>query len=155
MQLYGLDELIAAHPFFRGLPADTCRMIAGCGRNVHFAAGERIFRSGDPADAFYVIRHGSVALEFSGPRGPVVFETLHENEILNTVWLVPPYRCRSDARALEPVRAIALDAVCLRGKCDADHDLGYELMKRFVPMLLERLDHARVQAADLYGASGT
>ncbi len=65
-------------------------------------------------------------------------------------WLVPPYRWSYDAKALETTRALALDAKCLRGKCDDDHDLGYELMKRFVPVLVERLQATRLQMADVY-----
>lgn len=64
-----------------------------------------------------------------------------------------PYRRRYDARAVELTRAIAFDCRCLRDKCEADHDLGYELMKRFLPPLLERLEAARLQSADVYGKS--
>ncbi len=147
-----LDAIIAAHPFFAGLGADVCRMIAGCGRNVRFDAGVRIYRQGDPADVFYLIRYGRVALEMAGGGTPLVYETLGDGDILNASWLVPPHVCRSDARALVLTRAIALDAVCLRGKCDADHHLGYELMMRFVPVVVERLANARLQAMDLYGS---
>jgi hypothetical protein len=38
-----------------------------------------------------------------------------------------------DARAVEPVRAFALDGNCLRAKCEADQHFGYELVKRFLP----------------------
>jgi CRP/FNR family cyclic AMP-dependent transcriptional regulator len=64
---------------------------------------------------------------------------------------VPPYRWTYDARALELVRAIAMDATCLRDKCEADHDLGYELMKRFMPVMVERLHSTRLQMLDVYG----
>lgn len=144
--------MIAAHPFFKGLSADVCRMIAGCGKNVRFDPGQRIYRQGDPADTFYVIRIGRVALEVQAGGKPTIFDTLSDNDILNASWLVPPYVCQSDARAVAVTRAISLDAVCLRGKCDADHNLGYELMKRFVPVVVERLTNARLQALDVYGS---
>ena len=69
-------------------------------------------------------------------------------------WLIPPYRWTYDAQALELMRAIAMDADCLRGKCEADHDLGYDLMKRFVPVLVERLQATRLQMLDVYGTPG-
>ncbi len=150
METTPLDRIVASHPFFQGLSPDICALIAGCGRNVHFKPGGWIFRQGDSADAFYVIRHGKVALEMPGAGQAIVFQTVGEGDILNASWLVPPYRCASDARAVEVTRAIAFDAVCLRGKCDQDHHLGYELMKRFVPVMVERLTHARMQALDLY-----
>jgi hypothetical protein len=48
-------------------------------------------------------------------------------------------------------RAIGIDAACLRGKCEADHDLGYEMMKRFLPILVQRLHATRLQILDVYG----
>ena len=45
------------------------------------------------------------------------------------------YRWHFDARALSAVRATAFDGACLRGKCDDDPALGYELMKRFAQVL--------------------
>ncbi len=78
-------------------------------------------------------------------RGAVQFETLGEGEIVGLTWLLPPYRWGYDARAIELMRAIALDATCLRDKCEADHDLGYALMKRFLPVLVQRLQATRLQ----------
>jgi CRP-like cAMP-binding protein len=150
MEIHSLNHIIARHPFFDGLSDEACDLIAGCGKNVLFEPGDRIYRQDDPADTFYVIRHGRVALEMPGAGQAYVFQTLGDGDVLNASWLVPPYRCTSDARAVETTRAFAFDAVCLRGKCDADHDLGYELMKRFVPVMIERLSHARLQAMDIY-----
>lgn len=151
METRSLNQIIASHPFFAGLPAEICELIAGCGRNVRFDPDERLYGQGDPAEFFYVIRHGMVALEMPGQGQPLVFQTLSDGDILNASWLVPPYKAASGARAVETTLAFAFDAVCLREKCEADHHLGYELMKRFVPVMIERLSHARMQALDLYG----
>lgn len=146
-----LETIIAAHPFFAGLDPAIAQTISGCGKQVRFEKGAYLYRQGDPADTFYVLRHGRIGLELPGPHGGIIFHTDHEGDILNAAWIVPPYRCNSDARALEASVAVALDGACLRGKCEADTALGYELMKRFVPVLVERLMDARVQALDIYG----
>ena len=49
------------------------------------------------------------------------------------------------------MRAVEIDAACLRAKCEADHDLGYDMMKRFMPILIQRLHSAQMQILDLYG----
>ncbi len=152
MELHKLDDVIARDPFFRGLSKPFCEIIAGCGKHVRFEKSQIVYRQGDPADTFYVIRHGHVALELPGGGRPLVYQTLHDGDILNASWVVPPYRCQSNARAVETTVAIAFDASCLRDKCDANHDLGYDLMKRFVPVVVERLTHARLQSIDVYGA---
>ncbi|TLM98114.1 Crp/Fnr family transcriptional regulator, partial [bacterium] len=51
---------------------------------------------------------------------------------------------------VELTRAIALDGKCLRAKSEEDHNLGYELLKRFSEIIVERLDATRLQLLDLY-----
>jgi CRP/FNR family cyclic AMP-dependent transcriptional regulator len=147
-----LDEILAQVPFFEGLPDDEIALIAGCGRNVRFAAGETIFRQGDPADTFYVVRHGTVAVgNFVPPRGELVIETLEAGDLLGWSWLFPPYRSHFDARALSTVRATQFDGACLRDKCAADPVLGRDLMSRFAQVLIERLQWTRLRLLDVYG----
>ena len=101
-----LETVLAETPFLEGLDDERLALLAGCAGNVHFGAGETIFRQGDRADAFYVLRHGSVALEtFVPTRGPVVIETIEGGEVLGWSWLFAPYRWHFDARALTGVRA--------------------------------------------------
>ena len=148
----GLDRYIREHPFFAGLADEYVQLVVGCASNVVFKAGSYLYRHGDPADTFYLLRHGRVALEMSAPaRAPVTFQTVVEGEIVGVSWLLPPYRWSYDARAVDLVRAIAMDAKCLRDKCDSDHDLGYDMMMRFVPVLVSRLQATRMQIMDVYG----
>jgi CRP/FNR family cyclic AMP-dependent transcriptional regulator len=149
----GLERIIKAHPFFAELEDRFCNLVCGCAKNVRFEAGQYLFHESEPADQFYLIRHGRVALELAAPgRGAVTFQTLGEGEIVGVSWLIPPYRWTYDARALGLVRAIAMDAACLRRKSEEDHDLGYDMMKRFVPVLVQRLEATRLQILDVYGA---
>ncbi len=147
-----LEELIADAPLFEGLSAAHLRLIAGCGANEHFAAGAELFREGAPADRFFLIREGAVALEVEAPgRGRLVIETLHPGEVVGWSWLFEPYRWQFDARARELTRVVGFDGVCLRGKCEADHELGYQLMRRFAASVIERLQATRLQLLDVYG----
>ena len=47
---------------------------------------------------------------------------------------------------------MAFDGACLRGKCDEDHELGYQLMRRFAADMVDRLQATRMQLLDVYGA---
>jgi CRP/FNR family cyclic AMP-dependent transcriptional regulator len=122
-----LAALLADLPFFQGLAPDVVETAAACGSNVRFLEGEPLFRAGDDAVALYVIRHGSVALE---PGGIVEAGT-----VIGWPWLVHPYRWPFGARAVSLVRATALDAACLRVRCEYDARLGYVLMSRFAETL--------------------
>ena len=147
-----LEPILAAHPFFQDLPANYLQLIVGCAANVRFAAGQFIFREGEEANHFYLIRHGTVALEIFAPeRGPITLQTLGEGDVLGWSWLFPPHRWHFDARAITLTRAIALNGQCLRNKCDEDHDLGYELAMRFARVMIERLHATRQQFLALHG----
>ncbi len=147
-----LEQILQKHPFFAGAPAELIRLVAGCARNHIFHAGEYLFHEGEPANEFFLIREGKVALEIKAPAHPaIVFETLAVGDFAGSSWLIPPYRWVFDARAVELTRTTGIDAACLRGKCEADHDLGYEMMKRFLPALVKRLQATRLQILDVYG----
>ena len=150
--MQGLERIILDQPFFAGLGPEFGAAISGCARNLRFTAGEYLFREGEPANEFYLLRQGSVALELHSPgQQPLIVATLRESDILDGSWLVPPYCWTFDARASDLVRVLGVDARCLREKCEADHDLGYEMMKRFLPILMKRLHTTRLQILDVYG----
>ena len=147
-----LERLLAEQPFLQGLPPGYVQLLGGCASNSRFDVGRLIFRQGEEADQFYLIRHGRVAIEIHAPgRGPISVQTLGEGEVLGWSWLMPPYRWHFDARAVTLVRALALDGKCLRSKCEEDHDLGYEFLKRFAQLIVQRLDATRLQLLDVYG----
>jgi CRP-like cAMP-binding protein len=149
-----LEQILAHHPFFQGLDERYIQLVAGCGSNVKFEAGEFLFKEGEEANAFYLIRRGKIAVEaFAAERGSLIIDTLTDGDILGWSWLIPPYHWHFDAKAVDLTRAIALDARCLRTKCEQDHDLGYELLKRFSQIIEDRLQATRVQLLDLYSVS--
>jgi CRP-like cAMP-binding protein len=147
-----LKRVLSEHPFLSGMDKQYLELLVGCASNVAFKPGEFVFREGEPADAFYFIRHGRVHIETHVPqKGTAIIHSCEAGEVIGWSWLVPPYRWHFDARAVELTRAIALDGKCLRGKCDEDHDLGYEIMRRFALVIMERLEATRLQVMDIYG----
>ncbi len=147
-----LQAILAEHPFFRNLDPAHLELVVGCASNVRFEAGEFVFREGEAADHFYLIRQGKVAIEICPPQGePIILQTLSEGEILGWSWLVPPYHWQFDAKAVELTRAITLDGKCLRKKCQEDHSLGYELLSRLVPIIGKSMEAAHLQLLDVYG----
>jgi CRP-like cAMP-binding protein len=146
-----LEPILAKHPFFQDLDSEYLKLVVGCAANVLFQPGQVIFRMGDEADRFYLIRRGKVAIELSAqPRGTITILTLGEGDTLGWSWLIPPYRSRFNARANEQTLAIGMDGQCLRKKCAADHHLGYELLSRVAPILVDRLEATGIQLLDLY-----
>jgi CRP/FNR family transcriptional regulator, cyclic AMP receptor protein len=147
-----IEDLIGENAALGRLSPEHREVISGCARNQVFAPGEYLMREGDPADVFYVVRSGDVALEaFSPQRGAMTVETLHDGDLLGWSWLVPPHRTMFDARSMGQTSAMAFDGDCLRGKLERDPALGYDLLRLFTTVIVERLQNTRVRLLDLYG----
>jgi len=147
-----LEALLRGHQFFAGLDPAHLSLLAGCASNEVFPAESLLFREGDPALAFYLIREGTLALEIAAPgRGALVVQTLREGDVAGFSWLIEPHAWEFDGRAVERVRAVRMDGTCLRGKCEEDPRLGYDLMRRFAALTTKRLQATRLQLLDVYG----
>ena len=59
----GLERILSEHPFFATFPQEHRQLLAGCAKNHRFNAGQFLFHEGDPANEFFLIRHGKIALE--------------------------------------------------------------------------------------------
>lgn len=153
MHARSIAELVAEHPLFSGMDGDIVDLLSGCARNVAFPEGTLVLREGATTERFYLVRSGRMAVEAVVPgRGRAIVQTLGPGDFAGQDWLVPPYTNDFDVRAGEVVRAVAFDAGCLRGKCEADPRVGYALLKCFVPALVESLKAVRLQSLDLYAA---
>ena len=147
-----LEPLLRDHKFFAGLDPDYLSLIVGCAANEVFPADSFLFREGEPAQTFYLIREGKVALEIAAPgRGALIVQTLGEGDVAGFSWLITPHRWEFDGRAVERVRAVRMDGTCLLAKLDDDPRLGYELMRRFAHLTVNRLQATRLQLLDVYG----
>jgi len=145
-------DIISEHPFLAGLDQALMATIAGCAKNAVYNKDEYLFREGEPAHSLYLVRHGKVSLEMFAPgKKPISFLTVKEGESLGLSALIEPYQSLYDAQALEPTRVVVFDHHCLLEKCEADHEVGYTVMKRMLPLLSKRLQAARLQSANLYG----
>jgi CRP/FNR family cyclic AMP-dependent transcriptional regulator len=147
-----LEPLLREHRFFAGLDPEYLALITGCARNTVFSEGSFMFREDDPAGEFFLIRDGMLALEISGPgRGPIVVQTLTAGDVVGFSWLIDAHRWQFDGRVVTQVRAIGVDGVCLRDKCEQDPKLGFEMMRRFASLAVDRLQATRLQLLDVYG----
>jgi CRP-like cAMP-binding protein len=148
-----IADYLSGHPFFAGVDPGAIAELAGCAINLHVRTGTYLFREGGTADHFYVITRGRIALElFSPATGPHMLDSAGEGEVLDWPWLIPPHRWFFDARAVVETSVVSLDAACLRGKCEADPKLGYDLVQRAAQTMSHRLQATRVRLLDVYGS---
>ena len=153
MQKEDLTTTLQKHPFLAGLSYEHMQTLIGCASNVRFEEGSYVFREGELANTFYLIRTGRVAVEvdISG-KGSLRVHTTGPGEILGWSWLIYPYRWHFSGAAVADTRAIALDGECLRTKCEKDSHFGYEMLKRLAQVMERRLEATRLQLLDMYAS---
>ena len=136
-----LYELIARQPFFQGLLGPQLQLLAASAMEMQFAAGESVLQEGAPANRFFVILEGKVALELEvdSDGTKLAIQTLGPGDDVGWSWLFPPYSVHVSARALEPTKTIFFYGTRLREQCEQDHELGYQLMKRIAEVATQCL----------------
>jgi CRP-like cAMP-binding protein len=138
--------------FLAGLTSGQRERLLALAREVSFPPGHRIFDEGEDADRFWIIGHGSVALDINVPGRPApIIETLGPGDLLGWSWLFPPYRWHLGARTLARVTADEFDAAAVRTACERDTGFGYALTHAVAAVVGQRLKATRVRLLDLYG----
>jgi CRP/FNR family transcriptional regulator, cyclic AMP receptor protein len=140
---------LAAHPFTSGMSPEEVSFLAGNAMRVSYPAGQTIFREGEPANRFYLIESGEVALETRAKaREAIRIQTIKAGDVLGWSWLFPPYIWHFDARTLEPTTAIFLYGTRIRQVCDDRPEIGYDLVQRIAQVVIKRLQDTRKQLSN-------
>ncbi len=148
-------DYLSAHAFFSGLQKDFVKFLSECARERHVSKDEALFRQGEPADKFYLLRSGRVAVQIPALMGPPVeIQTLGNDQILGWSWLIAPYKWNFQAVAQEDSEVLEFDGAAVLARCEQDPRFGYELLKRFAALMSERLDAARQKLMDDWNPAG-
>lgn len=151
------DELLALaaqQPFFKGMSEHLIQLLADSIMEMRFKSGHWLFQQGDPANRFYLILEGKVVIESEVKElGMVPIRTLGPGDDLAWAWLFPPYRMHFSARAIEPTRAIFFYGTRLRERCEINHELGYQLMKRVAEVVVRNLNATQQRLMEFTHAS--
>jgi len=155
-----LDEVkleLQRIPWFRDLTIQHLDVISRITELRRFKAGEVIFREGEPGDRIYIVLEGRVALDMLvPPRGKIRFYTAEAWEVFGWSSVTPTVRQRTAGAAAAVDSLIAsVNAAKLREACDADHDLGYHVMRRLANIVASRLTISRLQLLDIFAEPET
>jgi CRP/FNR family cyclic AMP-dependent transcriptional regulator len=145
---------VASHPFLRGLGNSHLEALASCAMPLRFAPGDFIFREGDPANRFYLLMTGKVAIEAQYEERRATVQSIGGGDVLGWSWLFPPYYAHFDARVIETTEAMFFYGTRLREMCDNDHTLGYEMLNRIAMVVIDRLLAAERQLVGITTTKG-
>jgi CRP/FNR family transcriptional regulator, cyclic AMP receptor protein len=132
--------VLGAQPFLRGMTDGHLAKLATLCRHIAVPARQRLFDEGATADRFWLIDAGQVTIDTTVPgQGRVLIETLGRGDLVGLGWLLPPYQSRIGAVATQPMQAFEFDARAVRGACDEDPSLGYELSRRVLAVVVDSM----------------
>lgn len=150
MNVQDIQRILEQHPFTKRFRPQQIERLAAQARAVTFAPDELIFESGDECSDFYLIVSGRVALELPVGRRTMRIQTLSDGDEFGFSALIMGRGMTFQARALQPVEALAVDGGRLLAACSADPDFGFQLMRQLLLIVSERLDATRLQLIDTY-----
>ena len=145
-----LVTLLQKHPFVGEFQPQHIEKLSALAKEVQFERDQVIFHEGDECHDFYLIVKGRVALEIEAPGHTFRVQTLHEGDELGWSAILMGRGKHFQARALQPVDALAFDGVALLDACRADPAFGFALMYRMLGVVSERLQATRLQVLDMY-----
>jgi CRP-like cAMP-binding protein len=150
-----MASYLEQHPFTQSFWPEHIAQMAAMASETRFNAGDAIFQEGDHSSFFYLIVEGNVALEVMAPGGrPVRIATLFAGDVLGWSSITEDDSKQFQARALEPVHAIAFDGARLRHACERDYAFGFAFMRAMASVLSARLHAVRTQLVELYTPVG-
>jgi CRP/FNR family transcriptional regulator, cyclic AMP receptor protein len=140
-----LDELRQC-TFFEEFAPRHVDKLKTLGSAIRFDKDEIVFREGDESSLFYVLVSGRIGLEATCGGRKLRILTLFPGDDLG--WSAVLNRPRQfQARALEPVEAMAFEVSRLRDACAANPYFGCAFLERLLRAAAERLDSTRLQLA--------
>ena len=155
MQTHTMMQDLQAQPLLAGLGPERLGRLLPYASEVQIAAGDVLFQQGQVADAFYILRTGSVQIGVPAINGPgVEVQTLGAHDVLGWSWLIPPYQWTFEAKSLTPSTLLRFDGKAILQECERDPALGYALMKIFAALMSVRLQAARLRMMECWAPPG-
>ncbi|MGR9088271.1 MAG: Crp/Fnr family transcriptional regulator [Gammaproteobacteria bacterium] len=148
-------EYLSAHEFFSEFSSDVLEFLSECTSMREVKKGEILFRHGEYADKFYVIRNGRISIQMPAIMGPTLeIQTLGQDQVLGWSWLISPYQWTFQTRAEEDSELLQFDGAAILARCEQEPKFGYEVLRKFVGLMSVRLDAARRKMMDEWNPAG-
>ncbi len=155
MNNQSISDYLSAHAFFSGLSDDVLKFLCECSSNCELKKGQILFRPGENADKFYVIRHGCISMQIPAIIGPSLkIQSLGKDEVLGWSWLISPYKWNFQTTAEEDSELLQFDGATMLARCEQEPKFGYELLKRFAVLMSVGLNAARQKMMEEWNPAG-
>ena len=144
MSNQSITEYLSAHEFFSEFSDDVLKFLCECSSTREIKKGQILFRQGENADKFYVVRSGRISIQMPAIMGPTLeIQTVDEDQVLGWSWLISPYQWNFQTKAEEDSELLQFDGTAILARCEQEPKFGYELLKKFAGLMSVRLNAAR------------
>lgn len=148
-------EYLSAHKFFSEFSDDILEFLSDSSSARAIKKGQILFRQGETADRFYVIRNGRISVQMPAIMGPTLeIQSLGKDQVLGWSWLISPYQWTFQTKADEDSELLQFDGTAILARCEQESKFGYELLKKFAGLMSVRLDAARQKMMDEWNPAG-
>ena len=150
-----ITEYLSAHEFFSEFSDDVLKFLCECSSTREIKKGQILFRQGENADKFYVVRSGRISIQMPAIMGPTLeIQAVDEGQVLGWSWLISPYQWNFQTKAEEDSELLEFDGVAILARCEQEPKFGYELLKKFAGLMSVRLNAARQKMMDEWNPVG-
>lgn len=155
MSKQSIKDYLAGHEFFSSFSDDILNFLCNHADFYRIKKDLALFRQGEKADKFYVVRNGLMSIQMPAIMGPNLdIQTLGNDQVLGWSWLISPYRWTFQAVARQDTELLMFDGAAILAKCEQDPKFGYEMMKKFAELMSVRLDAARRKLMEEWNPAG-
>lgn len=127
----------------KGLTEDEAARVMGLGTTIPLAAGEVLFRLGEPAERMFLVRSGRIHLSLPvairGQDEDVLIEERMAGETVGWSGLIPPHRFTLKAVAPVATELVALPRVALLEHFAANPTVAYTVTRNVGAVIGHRL----------------
>jgi CRP/FNR family cyclic AMP-dependent transcriptional regulator len=137
-------EYLSDHVFFSDFSDEVLKFLCECSSTHEIKMGQILFRQGENADKFYVVRSGRISIQMPAIMGPSLeIQTLEKDQVLGWSWLIAPYQWNFQTKAEEDSELLQFDGAAILARCEQEPKFGYELLKKFAALMSVGLNAAR------------
>jgi CRP/FNR family cyclic AMP-dependent transcriptional regulator len=141
-------EALNSCELFTGLSGEELQEIAAIARETTYEEGDLILAEDELAEQLFILCEGRVQVHARlrssvEPDGETIIEEVEPGRIFGWSSMVKQRRFTASVKALEPVRALAIDADELNALFDRNARIGFVLMKQLAEVIASRLRHTR------------
>jgi CRP/FNR family transcriptional regulator, cyclic AMP receptor protein len=155
MNVQSIKGYLVEHEFFSGFSDDVLNFLCNHSNSYGIKKDLALFRQGEKADKFYVVRNGLMSIQMPAIMGPNLdIQTLGNGQVLGWSWLISPYKWNFQAVARQDTELLMFDGVAILAKCEQDSKFGYEMMRKFAELMSVRLDAARRKLMEEWNPAG-